>query len=470
MKGFDLLSGAPKTLIFEKDSNKTNFGGVLTMIYLIVLLVIIITYMVDYAINPKYSVVYTYEHQFKADNHSINSRYNDKNLNPKITFNFKMDKGINESHFAVRSINSSTGEFYEVKFGQDYTENLYDMQFYVYYRCNVTNNSIEGTCDLYDDEINQNKNMNLYEITLNYTGFKVDHQNSENPLKKEYFQYDFALSIDEKMSAIMLRWKNIKYTEERGIAGMFDSWFGITSEFNGGSFMDPLIFNIEISESFKQLEAQGLKFLGLISMNKEDANNYYDLYSRTKKGRFDPIANICSLALTIYSGFIFVYCGFYSNNFDNYEIIEKILAKNRKKSIKMKNTDDNIEISDDLDKKDALLISSSSNNEEKITGSEKEKVRNNTNDINAQGDGRILPKLRFYDFLFNNFYMKKYCDSNKHNFLNICNEIVSKYNSVDFILYNQIRLENLFKDYKWNNPKLNDIENNKLITDLNIIN
>ena len=73
MKGFDLLSGAPKTLIFEKDSNKTNFGGVLTMIYLIVLLIIIITYMVDYSINPKYSVVYTYEHQFKADNESLNN-------------------------------------------------------------------------------------------------------------------------------------------------------------------------------------------------------------------------------------------------------------------------------------------------------------------------------------------------------------------------------------------------------------
>ena len=467
MKGFDLLSGAPKTLIFEKDSNKTNFGGVLTMIYLIVLLIIIITYMVDYSINPKYSVVYTYEHQFKADNESLNNRIKDKNLNPIITFNMKMEKGINESHFEVRSPNIPT---VTIEFGKDYSINLYDLYFIVYYKCNTTNNKSEEKCVLNDEEIAKNYEMNIYEITLNYTGTKVEHQNSESPLKKEYFQTSFPFSIDEKMSASMLRWKNIKYNEERGIVGMFDSWFGITNEFYGGSFMDPISLNIEIPESFKEIEAQGVKILSIVFMNWEDPNNYYDLYSRTKKGIFDPIANICSLALTIYSGFIFVYCGFYSNNFDNYEIIEKILAKNRKKSIKMKNTDDNIEISDDLDKKDALLISSSSNNEEKITGSEKEKVRNNTNDINAQGDGRILPKLRFYDFLFNNFYMKKYCDSNKHNFLNICNEIVSKYNSVDFILYNQIRLENLFKDYKWNNPKLNDIENNKLITDLNIIN
>ena len=67
MHGLDFLSGAPKTLIFEKGSNKTNFGGVLTIIYLIIVLIIIITYMVDYAVNPKYSVVYTYDHKFTPD-------------------------------------------------------------------------------------------------------------------------------------------------------------------------------------------------------------------------------------------------------------------------------------------------------------------------------------------------------------------------------------------------------------------
>ena len=35
-----------------------------------------------------------------------------------------------------------------------------------------------------------------------------------------------------------------------------------------------------------------------------------------------------------------------------------------------------------------------------------------------------------------------------------------QYYSVENILYNQIMLENLFKDYKWNNPELKDIYNN----------
>ena len=40
---------------------------------------------------------------------------------------------------------------------------------------------------------------------------------------------------------------------------------------------------------------------------------------------------------------------------------------------------------------------------------------------------------------------------------------------MDFIIYNQMKLENLFKDYKWNNPELNTIENNKMIADLKLL-
>ena len=135
----------------------------------------------------------------------------------------------------------------------------------------------------------------------------------------------------------------------------------------------------------------------------------------------------------------------------------------------MKDNNHNIEISDDLDKKDALLNSMSADTEENNVDNENKEAQNNINDIDDQQGARILPRLHFYDFLFNNFYTKKCCDSNKHNFLNTCNGIVSKYNSIDYIVYNQIKLENLFKDYKWNNPRLNDIENNNLIKDLYLL-
>ena len=103
----------------------------------------------------------------------------------------------------------------------------------------------------------------------------------------------------------------------------------------------------------------GFKYLGIVEVQSGDDNNYFDYYSRTKKGIFDPISSICSLCLTIYNGFIFAFCGFYSNNFDNYKIIEKILSKVKKNFKKPKK-----EMSDNTDKKDALLDINFNNEEE----------------------------------------------------------------------------------------------------------
>ena len=84
-------------------------------------------------------------------------------------------------------------------------------------------------------------------------------------------------------------------------------------------------------------------------------------------------------------------------------------------------------------------------------------------------ESRILPKLCFCDFLFNNIYSKRFCSSNKQEIISVCNDIISKYYSIDYIVYNQMMLENLFKDYKWNKPDLNTIENNIMINEIKSI-
>ena len=69
--------------------------------------------------------------------------------------------------------------------------------------------------------------------------------------------------------------------------------------------------------------------------------------------------------------------------------------------------------------------------------------------------------------MFNTFYNKKcFKPNNKNEFLSTCNQILFKYISIDNILYNQIKIENLLKDYKSNDPQLNNIENNELILEL----
>ena len=55
----------------------------------------------------------------------------------------------------------------------------------------------------------------------------------------------------------------------------------------------------------------------------KDNFGYYDNYSRERISIFDAIANICALVSTLYGVVTFIFCGFYSNSFDNYKIVEK---------------------------------------------------------------------------------------------------------------------------------------------------
>ena len=80
-----------------------------------------------------------------------------------------------------------------------------------------------------------------------------------------------------------------------------------------------------------------------------------------------------------------------------------------------------------------------------------------------------VPKFRFTDFLFNNCYCKKWCKNNKQEIISNCNKLINKYYSIETILYNQIKMEKLLKDYKWNNQELANINNNELIIEIDNI-
>ena len=160
-------------------------------------------------------------------------------------------------------------------------------------------------------------------------------------------------------------------------------------------------------------------------------------------------------------------------HFVNYKIIENILYNTKNKQEKKENKEE-IELKNDFNKTDNLL---DKNNEDKniiITKEESQKIDvednkeliNENKDMNNKEDYDRLPKLRFVDFFFNNIYSSKLCKINRQKIIHKCNEIISKYYSIENLLYNQIKLENLFKDYKWNNPSLNKFDNNELIIQL----
>ena len=206
----------------------------------------------------------------------------------------------------------------------------------------------------------------------------------------------------------------------------------------------------------------------MISSVSFSLNNFglYDMYRRDKISIFDPIANICALVTTLYGVITFIFCLIYSRNFDSYKIVEKILTNRAKLYNKKEESTGEIELTnkiinniDDDDKKDTLLNvneKEEKDNKYEINDIKEDKITTDTKSIFK------LPKFHFYSFIYNNIYFKKYCTSSTQEMISSCKEIISKYYSIDAVIYNQLRLENLFRDYKWNNPKLN-IENNDLI-------
>ena len=185
----------------------------------------------------------------------------------------------------------------------------------------------------------------------------------------------------------------------------------------------------------------------------------------------DVFADVSALAMTILSIFAFVFGNYYSGNFDNYKIIEKVLSKEKKinrfvnKDISEDTNDDkkkHIELIDNNGKSEAL-IDNNTEGKDTIIPAKKDIEEINVN----REEDRTIPKLRFIDFIMNSFYNDNCCkSSNRQQIISSCNDLVAKYYTIEDIIYNQIKIENLLKDYKWNDPKLNNIENNEAIIEL----
>ena len=169
----------------------------------------------------------------------------------------------------------------------------------------------------------------VYYFYIKYTGNKIAHEDKELPLQKKYISDYYYFSFGESMNFYYQKWKTIKYTEDKGIFGALN-FIGKSKEYFGGVMMNDKIAIADMPEEWINANKEkGMKILSGLQINFHRIN-FCENYTRSKKTLLEPISNICSLSLTIYSIFIFVYCGFFSNNFDNYKIIEKILMKNKR--------------------------------------------------------------------------------------------------------------------------------------------
>ena len=105
----DFFNSPPQYSIFKKEKNKTQFGGVLFMIYIIIMLIISLIYILDYAINDKYEI-----ESFEIDSLFNTKSYYDKNdlnfdqsINPETEYRFQVSMIYDvslEEHFLSKKI------------------------------------------------------------------------------------------------------------------------------------------------------------------------------------------------------------------------------------------------------------------------------------------------------------------------------------------------------------------------------
>ena len=143
-----------------------------------------------------------------------------------------------------------------------------------------------------------------------------------------YFEKSRNVMLQNIPQFASANWEIIKVTEEKGL---FDNYIGNKKELIGGKISNSMLyFNFKsISQEFPM---DDVKYYYKPIFSFSISNNFNSIieYRRNKISIFDIIANICSLSIAIFNGFSFGFSFFYSQNFDNYKIIDKILTSKGK--------------------------------------------------------------------------------------------------------------------------------------------
>ena len=455
MNILDFISDSPKTFIFQKGANKTNLGGVLTLLYLIILLLIIVAYLYDYYNHDKYDYSYFYKYLL-TESSKEKFRTEEPECNHPINLSLEIfdDHGsFMTYHFTIKYFLKT--KYYDLRPFENITLNVadFDDDFLV---------MINYREDLPFQDLKNNSNFSNYYLIVKYSTKVIDNDNDDTPVVDAFFSYNcsFTLGYYTHLNAI---WGIYHYEEKKGII----------------SRVSDSILNKQNQYIFGRIEK--IETISFTSSYLPKNNNIFfkinnplegiHLYKRSKVSIWDYLANIAALGTTIFNGLCKIFALLYSKNFDNYKIVDNILSKEIKKvkNIELNNNNNNQSnsgLENNLIDKEDLNKHSNSINEDILIND----LDNIDEDNIENEDDKIitkLPKLRFFDFFFNNIYSKCCVYIKRQKLIDSCDNILYKYYSIENILYNQILFDNLIKDYHWNNPNLKSIHKNELIKGLN---
>ena len=222
MNPLDFLSDSPNLFILLKETNKTNFGGFLFLIYLVIIILILVYYIIDYVENDKF-VIQTFSHFNMHTQEKKEERNKNELFNPYINFKLNLVIELNKTKYIV---NLDEFVLYDNKEQKFINKNTYfrkrisEFDIIVFYDCEEKNCSdyyrfIESL-----KEMNNNITPSNYILEFIYEGFQLEHQNEDKPILKTedndiIFARNYSLNLNYTIK-INNQWRNILYTEKKG--------------------------------------------------------------------------------------------------------------------------------------------------------------------------------------------------------------------------------------------------------------
>ena len=475
MDTLDFLSESPKLYIFKNNTNKTFIGGLFFLLYIIVMVFISLIYIFDYALNEKYSyeALTFYNH---TEGPNVKDEMNkDDELNPYLNFTIDLKK----DNFAIydyknvlspspiemnKAFDSERGSYI-----YNFKKKVTDIYIIIYFLCgkdkdcnlakeNRTNNYGNVFIKIPDHTINHEADPPVNENTSKTLGIPIQKIGD----KVRYINYEYE-------------WEVIKYQDKKSLLDIITKE---KKEFVFGHIKGQKIsyndYEVNNNRIIKYIDGLGY-VLSLLTISFTNDHENYIYYKREKVSFLDVIANIGAMFSTV-QFFFSIVLSFYSNNFNNYTIIQKILNTSKESTNDIEVTSD-MKLTD-LDKEETKNVNNNIDKDKtspsinKVSGNNNNHKRNESNKYNFF----TLKNLCCCEFFLNNCYFKccnkcfncEKCNKymNNQELINNANDIVSKYLSIELLVNTQIKLENLFKDYNWNNPDLENIYNNKRIIKL----
>ena len=215
----DFLSDAPKNFIFRNTSNKTNFGGILFLLYIFSVVLITTIYLYDFFTDEDYTVEYTHNRKI-LDFNEYALKLKDIKYNPYFDFLI---------------------QFYYEEGKEKYI--LDEDDFFLINRTNNQSISLQTTLKAKVSDINILVAMDRYHtskvpeslfLEINYHGFNLDHQNNTSPLyqfngEKEWLSNIWIFRDDNPLFSIGY-WRLVKYKTDAGFLKLWNKLNNIDEE------------------------------------------------------------------------------------------------------------------------------------------------------------------------------------------------------------------------------------------------